>query len=384
MKRNIIFISCFAIALPLFYYFYSKPKVINSAIQVISPLHKEILSKLHSDWQQGVDLKDENFTKNCIGLNLNMSKVADELRGCRRALFRCFYENRTLKIKNGKGYVPYQIIFNNTKSKTRWSFPITIKTKNKKYQAYLQNSCHREMLPRYYYNHGRLIRADNTWHPGDTKYWLDKYQVRNIDIWDWIQEQAVTNVKANMLMPFSAAVNLTKEQMKQYCRYQGGVVMSSRVADAVTYYSTSNMKSGNISKTLSPYPFTPRRTEGPHAKALKDKSYQLTKKDCAMIETKECLEQGWPAKISQTLGWSGIGELLGGPLEYVHNSSYKRYNLILSSYYFNLNTLVHRAGERGFWDGEGFKARHFKFPMVDTITDVNFKVAFRCMGVKHD
>ncbi len=367
------------------------------------------LDDVHENWTMGVDLKDEYFLRNCPGLS-SSETIPRELRSCRASLLSCFYAGKNIKFSYKKNWYVMGLKFVNggelgyslsspsdeavTKA-SRFSLGIDIilsSNKNKETKRfYLNDICRQVDLPQGFYRYGgaRSKKTKNLWHPSQVTYSIDKYLVRNIDIQEWLgqinkefKEEAVTFEEER---PYAPATSLTISQMRRYCGFKGGEVLSSQVLDTLTYHhgrvSIDEIKDRPPGANTSPYPFGPRLVDSPHYFALK-KNSPATNETCQKIFSAECLKLT-PQTYTWGQGWSGVYELLGGPLEYVHNKEMPRRNLKLSSFYFPLNSKVHQAGIRGFWSGEDFtNAKSFNFFRYSPQkVKEPYKVGFRCMKV---
>ena len=364
----------------VWFYFNKKmpPKV---TFKEVTSTWTQALSNVHDKWSEGIDLNDPILLKNCPEFKNLKIRPPKELLSCRSLPFQCFYKNRKNKIIVNRNPVEYNVSFpKDTEDNWSLAFDLTIKKESKRF--FLSDKCLTASIPDQVYNHGRFITQKNFWRPGDVKYWVDKYLVRNVDIIYW-SRQTKQEIKMNSNGLFSPATFNNSKMMKNFCSYRSSVVMSAKLADAVTYYGVDDKSAMIMNKNQSPYPFSVRKQSVAHTKMLKDPEYKITKSDCQKIYTKECIELKYSGSPAESLGWSGVGELLGGPLEFIINHLKPRRNLILSSQYFPLSSKVHKAGQRGHWNETSVFENDFSFLIESPRYDGEYQVSFRCMGVIH-
>jgi len=384
MKKVIL--SIISLCLVLGVFFYNKMKSEKKVgFDEVSTSWLQVMEEINTNWEGGVVLNDPQVVKNCSKLSKSFKNVPKELLACRSLPFYCFYKERKNNLVSRGQKFSYKVEFPTIRSDL-WSMLLKV-TKNEAGQRstksfFIADKCRKASIPKISYNHGKFIDPKNTWHPGDVDYWVDKFLVRNIDFDFWsLQSGEALNITSN---PFSPVKVSKLKEMKDFCRYKKAQVLTSKMADAITYYRPK--KSGKLNIRLSPYPFSVRASSIRHFKISKgeNEDYIVTRKDCDLIYSKDCLLQKRVYNPTLSLGWSGVAELLGGPLEYVHNELYPRRNIVLSSYYFPYVSFVHRAGIRGYWDGENVFESNFNFFTEAPQNNKNpFHVSFRCMGVEN-
>jgi hypothetical protein len=363
--------------------------------------------RINDSWTRGVDIADENFLKNCPQFSSN-KVIPRELRSCSASLFSCYYYKRQEKLSFKKNWFELVLEFNGTDKRRlklfspdekashhskNLSLEVSVKLNNgnrsESKTIYLKDVCRQAVLPQGFYRYGTKS-SKKLWHPSDIEYSIDRYLVRNIDIQEWSDQLNVLTKKEVIQLkkedPYSAATSLTRQQMRQYCTFRGSEVLSSRVLDSITYHHgrahLNEITQRPPGPNTSPYPFGARLMDSPHYYAIK-KGASASDETCKKIFSEECtrLVKGnglWG------LGWSGVFEILGGPFEYLENIEMPRRNLKVSSIYFPLDSKVHQAGVRGFWNGQDYlKPNSFNFFRYSPKKSLDqYQVGFRCMTLR--
>lgn len=383
MKKLLVPFVIIALVAAAIWFYISKQKPVKITFREVTDTWTDSLANIHDSWSGGVDINDPVLLDNCPEFNNLKVRPPKELLACRSIPFKCFYKNRKNKITINKESVAYKVTFPNGpigNKSSSWSLPFDLTINKEKKRFYLSDMCLTADIPDQVYNHGRFITNKNFWRPGDVKYWVDKYLVRNIDVMYWAQ-QTSEKIKLNTNGLFAPATFTNSKMMKKFCGYRKSVVMNTMLADAVTYYGVDDKKSIIMNKNQSPYPFSVRKQGVGHAKILKNSNYKIKEEDCQKIFTKDCIDLGFKSVPAESLGWSGVGELLGGPMEYVVNHLNPRRNIMLSSKYFPLSSRVHKAGQRGHWNETAVNENDFSFLSESPRYDGEYEVSFRCMGV---
>lgn len=382
MKKILAPIIVITLVVAAIFLYFRSQKTEQVTFRKVSGTWTKALTSIHDNWLEGVDINDPVLLDNCPEFNNLKIRPTKELLACRSTPFKCFYKNRKNKVVTNKVPIAYKVSFpkENVDQENYWSLPFDLTINKEKKRFYLSDKCLTADIPDQVYNHGRFIVQKNFWRPGDVNYWVDKYLVRNIDILYWAQ-QTGNKVKFNKNGLFAAATFNSSKPMKNFCQYRKSVVLNTMLADAVTYYGVDDKRAVIMNKNQSPYPFSVRKQNVSHAKMLKNSNYQIKEEDCQKIFTSECIDLNFKASPAESLGWSGVGELLGGPLEFVVNHFNPRRNLMLSSKYFSLSSRVHKAAERGYWSELGATENDFSFFVESPRYDGEYEVSFRCMGV---
>lgn len=342
-------------------------------------------------WEQGPDLRDPHLLSECP--QYRDSSIKNELTHCDVNLFKCYFEKRDGKIRIKNQWIPYQLSFSSApKQRSDIDVVLTLgRGKESKLPIVLENTCHQVSLPQGYYRTRFFKKSnkleDNLWHTSDIEYVVDKFKVRNGEIFTWAQEKHKEVIAKSFKEkdPFAVASDLTSEQMKAFCRDYDSQVLTAKIHDALTFHH-GRQKVEDIADTppsinSAPHPFGPRKDDGPQFKS------NFTEEGCKKIYSKNCKDKKVPRTFPEGIGWSGVAELLGGEMEYVTNSYLPRHNLVASSFYFPYNSSWHQAGEFAYWNGKGHRNLDFNFmgesPSIDPGEKRIYKVAFRCMKKKY-
>jgi hypothetical protein len=381
MKKVFIILIVIIALMGSAWFYWNDQKAPKATFKEVTNIWTHVLSDIHDNWSEGVDLNDPVLLDNCPEFNNLKIRPAKELISCRSLPFKCFYKNRKNKVTINKEVTPFTVNFPEETSQ-EWSVAFDLVIEKEKKRFYLDDKCLTADIPDQVYNHGKYISQKNFWRPGDVKYWVDKYLVRNIDVIYW-SRQRKKEIKMNSKGLFAPATFNNSKDMKNFCSYRRSVVMNSMLADAVTYYGVDDKSAMIMNKNQSPYPFSVRKKNVGHAKMLKNPEYKITKEDCQKIYSRECIELNYKNSPAESLGWSGVGELLGGPMEFVINHLNPRRNIMLSSQYFPLTSNVHKAAQRGHWSETAVFENDFSFLVESPRHEGEYDVAFRCMGVIH-
>jgi len=343
-------------------------------------------------WEQGADISDPHLLKEC-SLYKN-AEVNRELLQCNSQIFKCFFDKRPAKIKYKGEWIPYQVeSIDSAHQRDDLDIILTMekKAQKRKLSLTLKNNCHKIILPQGYYMTRFFKKSDRLkdrlWHTSGIRYSIDKYLVRNFEVLNWAKQREhkdiIDHLKNKNL--FAVSTDLKSTQMKSFCQDHGEEVLSSKVHDALTFHhgrqALSDIANIPPSVNAAPHPFGPRKDDGPQFKS------EFNSKECFKVYSKECLDQKVLRSFPESIGWSGVAELLGGEMEFVINPYLPRRNLIASSFYFPFDSHWHRAGEFAYWDGRSHEKRNFNFygvaPELDRANNSPLKVGFRCMSKQY-
>ena len=351
------------------------------------------LDKVHKAWKGEISLSDPQLRKNCPHLSLEKDDIPSELKSCRRELFYCFFKEREEGIKNQKDFLPLEVKFSKNFLDSG-EIVISLNGESKPFE--LNNFCQQVTLPNgAYWGDRSNDKNKRIWHTSNVNYSVDKFLVRNIDIREWLLRKKDSSLKKlNEFQKedyFRPSVNLSADEMESFCRFRGMEVLNSRVRAALTFHhgrSQSDLIPLEPPSFNSPeHPFGIRKQDSPQYRFshAKDGDLKIKKEDCRLIYSSECLEYPYFELFPNSMGWSGVSELLGGPAEYVKNLKYPRKNLHPSSYYHPIKSKVHQAGVRVYWSGKDHRRIDFNF-FTEPFFEVNkdkpedyFDVGFRCM-----
>lgn len=391
----------------------------EASLKVPSILWGQALDQINQAWSGDFSLTDEHLLKNCPFLKMKDSEakeVSSVLKACRPELFRCYYEDRKVTLKNKNQYFNLEVkVESDSLSQGTNGLPLTLKLGNLTKRFELTRFCRQQELPQgAYWGSNKNEKDSRLWHTSGIRYFVDKTLVRNLEVRNWLEKEKggvpelkkVTERYRKLVGRelFAPSGDLTPELMQDFCSERGQEVLSSRVKSAITFHHGRRreelIKRDPPSYNTSPHPFGPRLQDSPQYLAEKKVDLDLSD-SCRKIFSKECLEeykripknentsdlkekdekQPWSLYKSWGMGWTGISEVLGGPAEYVVNREFPRKNLHPSSYYHTLSSKVHQAGVRVFWSGRGHRRIDFNFftsPFFE-VGDDRFDVGFRCM-----
>lgn len=332
------------------------------------------IQEVHDVWNGKVDLDTPNFKNHCPRLYMEKDVIPKALKSCRRDILNCYFQKDSkIKIKNE--FLPLKVILHETNS-----FEMRLGGESKKFS--LNDECREVTLPEgFYWGDDRLEKKERLWHTSGITYHVDRFLVRNIDI----PKKAKTLKGAALFDPVD---DLLPHEMVEYCKGRGGEVLSSHVKAALTYHHGRKEMDDFVSTppgwNTAEHPFGPRKEESPQF--LVKKGAPFEKSFCHKIFSKECRDLNYYDYFPSALGWSGVGELLGGLPEFVLNNEFPRKNLHPSSFYHEMKSDAHQAGKRIFWSGRGFRRMDFNFSTVDPFGEEfsEFKVGFRCMRMEYE
>lgn len=363
----------------------------SSQLEKGIPVWEIALDKVEKIWLGDLRLDDEHMKKNCPYLYVKEDNIPKELKACRPELFKCYFEKRENKIKSGLKVKKFKIKFPSSKNTYSLPFDLEIFQKEEKYQYRfnLSSSCNRVLLPSGFY-WGTLERdfERRVFHTSGVDYFIDRRLVRNVDVRFWQKTHSklsgqysteIMNMKGKDL--FKPVTKLLPKQMNEYCRDHRAQVLDSFIKTALTFHygrasidEISQRPPGQLSAS---HPFGPRKSDSFRYSFIKEKA-EFKEKYCRQIFSKECV--GKKNLPLFGMGWSGASELLGGPMEYVINKKFPRRNVVPSSYYYPLQSKVHSAGKRIYWNEKTFDRKGFIFGLNETPEELNnFDVGFRCM-----
>ncbi|MBT6326401.1 MAG: hypothetical protein HOJ35_10560 [Bdellovibrionales bacterium] len=383
---------CFSI---LFYFKTNGNKEKNS---IISKYQDALIltaaaNKLQRIWIEG-DIKNiwSNNCEESLGKKKNTSEYYTR---CNPSFLQCYFDHlEFIKVEHeGEEFqlIPERV--NNkvyTYDKLEKSIQVNLKHKSNSdlsLNVVLQDACLETYLPQRVYTHTSFENNEISywkWDNFNRHIFVDKFLVTNRDVLDWIDFDDQSNLsgskKNNLRKSIKSApvTTLTVDKMKKYCEFFGKKILSSYVFDAATFHpgDYDNISpSGFITSYL---PWTDRYKESFLYKSKND-DYQLTKKDCDLIFTKDCTFKYMMELYSRkSSSWIGIFQVMGGFPQYLEPGIYQNENIFLSSKYFDNNSDWHRLGRRSSWSGKGFQDKDFLKDIMPSNID-EMGVGFRCM-----
>lgn len=258
--------------------------------------------------------------------------------------------------------------------------------------VYLENNCNEVYLPQKIY----ATKHDNDkifmW-KNEKNIYIDRYMVTYQEVLNWakstkdLSDPLFKKLPDDPLLLNRTAVNLTKNQMEEYCSFWGKQLLKTHLYDAATYIPYEDASWSIDRYPLDPYPWSRKKSAVflSQKKSLKD----LTEDDCNRSYVKEC-KALMPYKIiSNSSSWMGIQQILGGPFEYLINPLMssastgnimnEKENLKASSYYFGVSDTVHQLGKRFSWTGEDHSMESVDFgDSVLEDSELALDIGFRC------
>ncbi|MCR9203785.1 MAG: hypothetical protein NXH75_04345, partial [Halobacteriovoraceae bacterium] len=188
------------------------------------------LDEIEKVWRGDFSLNDNHIRKNCPHLFLENDRVPKSLKACRPELFACFFLQRTLSVRNGTEFKKVEVQFPENWESKYFPFDLSVSSgkiggKEQKYRFKLNNSCRKVTLPQgFYWGSAEKPVEKRTFHTSDREYRVDRFLVRNLDIYHWIKVLEIEpekNLKKILDMKgedlFKPAVTLFPHQMKKYC-----------------------------------------------------------------------------------------------------------------------------------------------------------------------
>jgi hypothetical protein len=410
-SSKILLLITAATLLPLALFLY--PTVWVGKEKVQTPISSDLwvlaIDEIDKAWRGNISLSDPLIKENCPHFYREKDDIPSELKSCRSEIFKCFFEGRKTSLKDKKKFHHLSINFKQIASslEEKQPFVIELNIDENPLLLELNDNCRQVELPQgaYWGNRGVNIE-ERLWHTSGIRYFIDRFLVRRIDIREWLIAMTaknkadvkkkgslerlkniyLTNTK-DSIDYYAPASELLPNEMEDYCSFRRAEVLSSQVRTAITFHhgreTVADIFTRPPSSNSAPHPFGVRKQKSPQFKA--ERANKLADTDtCRLIFSKECREMSYYSLFPNSMGWSGVSELLGGPAEYVVNKKYPRKNLHPSSYYHSLASTVHQAGRRVFWSGKGHRRIDFNFftlPFFDKGID-HFDVGFRCMKVR--
>lgn len=381
----------------------------------VSHLVFQAIPKISITFQRGDDDKVWRSRKIQCSDIPHEAQISDLYLNCNPHFFNCLLENRdkaNLKFEvdhKGKSYevVPLRAFgaeadpkFYRVVSKkymqgdeipfygTQWRFTVKGFEENSQ-DVILQNTCEDTYLPQKVYISKEMSERNSeelVWNNIKQNIFIDKFQVRFRDIIDWKEvNKSIDHIKIpeNPLRWAYPAYGLTVREMKEYCAYKGKSIAKAHILDAASFFPQEPNNPTYKDRGFPPYPWSKRKySEDLYQIQSGKKEFNLGL--CQNGFFKECFERGVNTKshIEKSLSWIGVGDLLGGVMEYVVNDITPRKNLIASSLYLSASNPLNQLGMRIHWDQGGFSSRNIQFreTQVFDIKD-DHKIGFRCMKI---
>lgn len=342
-------------------------------------------SEIHRMWIEGEESREWSLMKADCLKYLEVSQKFDEsLLRCNPILLQChalFSKNLNYKIINLEEVknLPYRYL---TKSNSSYgglrevgvAMTIEDPATKRKLDIFLEDQCQEVYLEQRAYAYGEQVQEkdaeDYRFDNFNRHIYFDTHLVTNGEINEWIRfgnpdfTRGLREKKGDDL--FLPAVDLTFNQMENYCSFKGRQVMLAHIFDAATFLPMDLGDKIPKRNLRSPYYWTKKASE--------------YKSDCNLIYSKDCLSKKAYSLNSTEPSWSGLRDSMGGVFEAFRNPIDPDSNLKASSFYFDSKSSWHKLGFRARWDGEGFDLRNFDFRGLNPFVAVEkFQVGFRCM-----
>ena len=342
-------------------------------------------SEIHRMWIEGEESREWSLMKaDCLKYLEVNQKFDESLLRCNPILLQChalFSKNLNYKIVNLEEVknLPYRYL---TKSNSSYgglrevgvAMTIEDPATKRKLDIFLEDQCQEVYLEQRAYAYGEQVQEkdaeDYRFDNFNRHIYFDTHLVTNGEINQWIRfgnpdfTRGLREKKGDDL--FLPAVDLTFNQMENYCSFKGRQVMLAHIFDAATFLPMDLGEKIPKRNLRSPYYWTKKASE--------------YKSDCNLIYSKDCLSKKAYSLNSTEPSWSGLRDSMGGVFEAFRNPIDPDSNLKASSFYFDSKSSWHKLGFRAGWDGEGFDLRNFDFRGLNPFVAVEkFQVGFRCM-----
>ncbi|QDK40322.1 hypothetical protein DOM21_02400 [Bacteriovorax stolpii] len=342
-------------------------------------------SEIHRMWIEGEESREWSLMKaDCLKYLEVNQKFDESLLRCNPILLQChalFSKNLNYKIINLEEVknLPYRYL---TKSNSSYgglrevgvAMTIEDPATKRKLDIFLEDQCQEVYLEQRAYAYGEQVQEkdaeDYRFDNFNRHIYFDTHLVTNGEINQWIRfgnpdfTRGLREKKGDDL--FLPAVDLTFNQMENYCSFKGRQVMLAHIFDAATFLPMDLGDKIPKRNLRSPYYWTKKASE--------------YKSDCNLIYSKDCLSKKAYSLNSTEPSWSGLRDSMGGVFEAFRNPIDPDSNLKASSFYFDSKSSWHKLGFRAGWDGEGFDLRNFDFRGLNPFVAVEkFQVGFRCM-----
>lgn len=342
-------------------------------------------SEIQNLWVQGEDAREWSLIKdNCLKYLKITQKFDEALLRCNPILLQChalFSKNLNYKLisPDDQEELPYRYM---TKSNSSYAglreagVAVTIediKTK-KRLDVFLADQCQEVYLEQRAYAYGEQVEIkdgeDYRFDNYNRHIYFDVHLVTNAEINDWLKfgnpdfVRGIKEKSGNDL--FLPSVDLTYNQMENFCAFKGKQIMMAHIFDAATFLPMDLNEKIPKNNQRSPYYWTKKASE--------------YKSDCSLIYSKDCLTKKQFQLNSTGPTWAGLQDSMGGVFEVFRNPIDPESNLKASSFYFDSKSSWHKLGFRAGWDGDGFDLRNFDFRGLNPFVAIDkFQVGFRCM-----
>ncbi len=253
----------------------------------------------------------------------------------------------------------------------------------------LIDSCHEVYLPQRFYPF-LVNNREHTyeWDNHAKNIFVDKFLVRMSEFRDYLKSaKKSTPTHLEKLREQDIVYNLSPDEMKNYCVYQGKEVLSAMVFDAASIYPEDISDDHSKLFRAPYYPWSRKNSSSELFKIQKSKNYEISQdlktKLCPKVYSRDCLTEKYVHYNRENVSWMGVYEVMGGFFEYTPNKIFPGENINLSSIYFPWESPKNRTGMRGYWDGEDFGANNFTWKGDESLENKeDFKIAFRCMRIR--
>ena len=254
------------------------------------------VSRVTKLWQLGdIEGKYAKDKLNCPKFIKYNSLVAKRYLECNPRYLECLFSQKSLE-KDGFSfslnkvisYRPTSIEFTLSHSQESFSKTLILNFKN---------TCHESALPKMQYTLESL--EGRTWSSKKREIYIDKFLVSQNELNFWKPHSQDDVTKWGL-----TALGLSQEKQESFCRSRGKRLLTTQIFEAAVRLKPSSK--------LSIYPWT-------HYSANSKEGLNkatLNQELCSKAFLKECTEDfKWIAYLGDSVSWTGIHDVFGGPPE---------------------------------------------------------------------
>lgn len=368
-----------------------------NAVKTTTKLEKEVQvidqvinssRKISQKWIEGASNNEwKEIEKFCPELNLK-DKVDISYSQCNSTFLNCYLKNnKSIKFEEyapGIFYTPVTRQKSLEKGISIFSIRVGIKSMGETYNIDLEDTCRDTYLPQKSYGYktenSPIRKFSWTWDNFNKHIFVDKFLITNREVNEWID---TLDLKIEKRFPLERPSSLLSlEEMKSFCAFRGKRLASAQVVEAASFYPSGSSEKAGRTLIRYDYPWTRRKSESFLYKVKKDPELSLTKFDCEKTYVQNCFEvTPFVTHMTKSSSWSGIFQVMGGPFEAYENNLESRRNLRASSFYFPVESDVHKLGEKLYWDGLAHLDKNIDWkkekPMG--VDGRSLEIGFRCM-----
>lgn len=340
--------------------------------------YQDYLVELSEVWRIGKTQNDETCK--------TQQNTDEFFYQCNPKYYSCLIKNDL--IKHSKSNIKIESEYEVRQKSTHREYLYKLVVDGVSQELVLKDSCHEVYLPQRYYP----FLVENRKHTYDwdnhhKNIFVDKYLVRAYEIIDYAKDTKNSSLLETYSKSNDADIvyNLSKDQMKDFCHYQGKEILSAQVFDAASIFPEDEQDNHSRLLRAPFYPWSRKNTKTEIFEAQENNqkiTSEIRSKLCTKIYAKDCKDFPYINYSRESVSWMGMNEVLGGYFEYLPNVIYPLENLKISSMYYPLKSKVHRTGIRGYWDTEDFGVNNLLIKNYEEGLIEDYKIAFRCMRRK--